>query len=299
MRNIILFLIAVVLLICFMLSSLNKNKTTFSNEVKVTIYDQVNDVKKVLNLEDYIVGVVAAEMPASFEYEALKAQAIAARTYAMYKIDNSSGDYDLVTDVSNQAYIDDEAMKNKWNSEYEFYKAKIERAVSETKNIIMTNHQKAICAYYFAISNGYTEDSTFVFGESHDYIKSTESLWDINVNNYEVTTTLSKNEFCEKLNINCDEITINNIDYTSSHRVNSITINGTKFTGVEVRKKLDLRSTDFEIIIGSDITIITKGYGHGVGMSQYGANEMAKMGKTYEEILNYYYKNIKLEQIHV
>ena len=299
MRNIILFLIAVVLLICFMLSSLNKNKTTFSNEVKVTIYDQVNDVKKVLNLEDYIVGVVAAEMPASFEYEALKAQAIAARTYAMYKIDNSRGDYDLVTDVSNQAYIDDEAMKNKWNSEYEFYKAKIERAVSETKNIIMTNHQKAICAYYFAISNGYTEDSTFVFGESHDYIKSTESLWDINVNNYEVTTTLSKNEFCEKLNINCDEITINNIDYTSSHRVNSITINGTKFTGVEVRKKLDLRSTDFEIIIGSDITIITKGYGHGVGMSQYGANEMAKMGKTYEEILNYYYKNIKLEQIHV
>lgn len=299
MRNIILFLIAVVLLICFMVSSLNKNKTTFSNEVKVTIYDQVNDVKKVLNLEDYIVGVVAAEMPASFEYEALKAQAIAARTYAMYKIDNSGGDYDLVTDVSNQAYIDDEAMKNKWNSEYEFYKAKIERAVSETKNIIMTNHQKAICAYYFAISNGYTEDSTFVFGESHDYIKSTESLWDINVNNYEVTTTLSKNEFCEKLNINCDEITINNIDYTSSHRVNSITINGTKFTGVEVRKKLDLRSTDFEIIIGSDITIITKGYGHGVGMSQYGANEMAKMGKTYEEILNYYYKNIKLEQIHV
>ncbi len=299
MRNIILFLIAVVLLICFMVSSLNKNKTTFSNEVKVTIYDQVNDVKKVLNLEDYIVGVVAAEMPASFEYEALKAQAIAARTYAMYKIDNSSGDYDLVTDVSNQAYIDDEAMKNKWNSEYEFYKAKIERAVSETKNIIMTNHQKAICAYYFAISNGYTEDSTFVFGESHDYIKSTESLWDINVNNYEVTTTLSKNEFCEKLNINCDEITINNIDYTSSHRVNSITINGTKFTGVEVRKKLDLRSTDFEIIIGSDIIIITKGYGHGVGMSQYGANEMAKMGKTYEEILNYYYKNIKLEQIHV
>lgn len=299
MRNIILFLIAVVLLICFMVSSLNKNKTTFSNEVKVTIYDQVNDVKKVLNLEDYIVGVVAAEMPASFEYEALKAQAIAARTYAMYKIDNSGGDYDLVTDVSNQAYIDDGAMKNKWNSEYEFYKAKIERAVSETKNIIMTNHQKAICAYYFAISNGYTEDSTFVFGESHDYIKSTESLWDINVNNYEVTTTLSKNEFCEKLNINCDEITINNIDYTSSHRVNSITINGTKFTGVEVRKKLDLRSTDFEIIIGSDITIITKGYGHGVGMSQYGANEMAKMGKTYEEILNYYYKNIKLEQIHV
>ena len=282
-----------------MVSSLNKNKTTFSNEVKVTIYDQETDVKKVLNLEDYIVGVVAAEMPASFEYEALKAQAIAARTYAMYKIDNSSGDYDLVTDVSNQAYIDDEAMKNKWNSEYEFYKAKIERAVNETKNIIMTNHQKAICAYYFAISNGYTEDSTFVFGESHDYIKSTESLWDMNVNNYEVTTNLSKNEFCEKLGINCGEITIDNIDYTSSHRVNTITINGVTFTGVEVRKKLNLRSTDFEIVIGSDITIITKGYGHGVGMSQYGANEMAKMGKTYAEILNYYYKNIKLEQIHV
>ena len=299
MRNIILFLIAVVLLICFIVSSLNKNKTTFSNEVKVTIYDQVNDVKKVLNLEDYIVGVVAAEMPASFEYEALKAQAIAARTYAMYKIDNSSGEYDLVTDVSNQAYIDDEAMKTKWNSEYEFYKTKIERAVNETKNIIMTNHQKAICAYYFAISNGYTEDSTFVFGESLDYIKSTESLWDMNVNNYEATTTLSKSDFCTKLNINCDDITIDDIDYTSTHRVNSIIINGVKFTGVDVRKKLNLRSTDFEIVIGSDITIITKGYGHGVGMSQYGANEMAKMGKTYDEILKYYYKNIKLEQIHV
>ena len=107
------------MLFCLLKSSLNKNKTTFSNEVKVTIYDKDKDVKKTLNLEDYIIGVVAGEMPASFEYEALKAQAVAARTYAMYMIEKNNKNYDLVTDVSNQVYIDDEAMFTKWNGEYD------------------------------------------------------------------------------------------------------------------------------------------------------------------------------------
>ncbi len=299
MRNIILLVIVVVMLFCLLKSSLNKNKTTFSNEVKVTIYDKEKDVKKTLNLEDYIIGVVAGEMPASFEDEALKAQAVAARTYAMYMIEKKSNNYDLVTDVSNQVYIDDEAMLVKWNSEYDYYKTKITNAVNETRNIIMTNNDKVICAYYFAISNGYTEDSVPVFGEHHDYIQSTESLWDKNVNNYEVTTTISKDEFCAKLGLLCNNIVIENVEHTSTNRIKSIKINGNTYTGIELRKKLNLRSTDFEIKVDDNITITTRGYGHGVGMSQYGANEMAKMGKTYEEILKYYYKNIKLEQIHV
>ena len=301
MKNKILLIIVLILSIFAVKSSLNKEKTTFSNDViNVSLKDTETNKIKNIDIENYIVGVIAAEMPASFEVDALKAQAVVARTYAIYKINNSTTDYDLVTDVTNQSYIDDEKMKSKWGNNYSYYKNKITDAVLNTKGEILTYNNEAICAFYFAMSNGYTEDSALVFGEKKEYIKSVESSFEKDVNNFEVINTISKTDFCQKLNIDCNNIIINNINRSKTNRVLTITINNKEYKGTELRKLLNLRSTDFDIdIINNTVNITTRGYGHGVGMSQYGANELAKKGYNYKEILNYYYKDVKINKINV
>ena len=191
-------------------------------------------------------------------------------------------------------------MKNKWQSEYDYYYEKIKNAVLETQGLVMKYNDEIISAYYFAMSNGSTEDVSLVFGESKDYLQSVDSSWDENVKNFTVEINITKEEFCNGLEITCDQITISNIERSNTNRVNSITINDKTFKGTEVRTKLGLRSTDFTITINEDdITITTKGYGHGVGMSQYGANGMAKEGYTYNEILNHYYQNTEIKNIYV
>lgn len=298
MKNRNLVIAVIILTIIAILSSFDKKETVFLNEEKkVTIKNNETTEEKELELEEYIIGVVAGEMPASFEVEALKAQAIAARSYAMNKIKSSKETYDLVTDVSNQVYITQDEMKEKWQSEYDYYYNKIKDAVLETKGLVMKYNDEIISAYYFAMSNGSTEDVSLVFGESKDYLQSVDSSWDENVKNFTVETNITKEEFCKKLDISCNDIIINNIKRSETNRVNEITINNKTFKGTEVRSILNLRSTDFNIEINESIKITTKGYGHGVGMSQYGANEMAKNGSTYEEILKHYYNNIEISKI--
>lgn len=298
MKNkILIFVIAILSIIYCSIGS--KTSTTFFNSEPNTINVKMKDenIKK-LNLEDYVIGVVASEMPASFDTEALKAQAVAARTYALFKMDGNTKNYDVVTSVINQGYIDTEGMKKKWNNKYEEYYEKIKNAVLDTKGEVMYYNDKIIEAYYFAMSNGYTEKAGLVFSSDKDYLQSVESEYDKSQNNFIVTKRLSKNEFCNNLNINCDVINISDIKRSDTGRVNTLSINGNVFKGTEVRKKLNLRSTDFSIQENSDNLIITtKGYGHGVGMSQYGANGMAKMGKDYKEILNHYYTNVKIKTI--
>ena len=298
MKNRNLVIAVIILTIIAILSSFDKKETVFLNEEKkVTIKNNETTEEKELELEEYIIGVVAGEMPASFEVEALKAQAIAARSYAMNKVNSSKKTYDLVTDVSNQVYITQDEMKEKWQSEYDYYYNKIKDAVLETKGLVMKYNDEIISAYYFAMSNGSTEDVSLVFGESKDYLQSVDSSWDENVKNFTVETNITKEEFCKKLDISCNDIIINNIKRSETNRVNEITINNKTFKGTEVRSILNLRSTDFNIEINESIKITTKGYGHGVGMSQYGANEMAKNGSTYEEILKHYYNNIEISKI--
>lgn len=298
MKNRNLIIAVIFLSVIAILSSFDKKETVFLNEEKtVTIKNNETKEEKNLELEEYIIGVVAGEMPASFEIEALKAQAIAARSYAMNKINTSNETYDLVTDVTNQVYITTDEMKNKWQSEYDYYYEKIKNAVLETQGLVMKYNDEIISAYYFAMSNGSTEDVSLVFGESKDYLQSVDSSWDENVKNFTVETNIKKEEFCKKLDISCDDIIIKDIKRSETNRVNEITINNKKFKGTEVRSLLNLRSTDFDIEINESIKITTKGYGHGVGMSQYGANEMAKNGSTYEEILKHYYNNIEISKI--
>lgn len=301
MQNKYLIIIIVVLSIIAIVSSPNKEETAYFNDdlVNVTVKDVDSNEETNLDLEEYVIGVVAGEMPASFEIEALKAQAIAARSYALSKIETSTESYDLVTDITNQVYITTEDMQEKWGEDYDFYYDKIKNAVSATKNLVMEYEGDVISAYYFAMSNGSTEDVSLVFGESRDYLKSVDSSWDESVKNFSVTTTFTKEEFCSKLSIDCSNITIGAIDRSSTNRVNTIVINDKEFKGTTLRTLLGLRSTDFTIDIADDIKITTKGYGHGVGMSQYGANEMAKNGASYEEILNHYYKDIDIVEINV
>lgn len=243
-------------------------------------------------LEEYIIGVVAGEMPALFSEEALKAQAIASRTYLINHLQTNKT---ITNTTDDQVYLTKEEMKEKWKDDYDKYYNKIKEAVTATKGLIMYYNNEPIKAYYFSTSNGYTASSISVFNEQRDYLTSVESPFDQDNSN---TIEISKQDFCNKLDISCNQISITNIIKDNSNRISKITINNKEFKGTQVRKLLSLRSTDFTFNIKeTTIEIITKGYGHGVGMSQYGANNMAKIGYTYEEILKYYYQDIKIDSI--
>lgn len=316
-KNITLFILTLVLIPIFVISIIYKSLkeeikentdlkpkiTSVTNttkkeykEVEKDIKVKINKNNKIeeLNLEDYIVGVVAGEMPASFEKEALKAQAIASRTYALYQKEISSNVLEITTD--DQVYNTTDEMKEKWSEDYEKYYKKIKDAVSETKYMIMKKNNKLFKSFYFAMSNGYTEDEVAVFSTNN--LESVSSPWDNEtLNKFKVSTTFTKEELEKLLNIkNIDNITI--LDRDKTNRVKNIKINSKTLTGIEFRKLLNLRSTDFEISTENNNYIITtKGYGHGVGMSQYGANGMAKENYKYDEILKYYYSDIEIEKI--
>ena len=247
-----------------------------------------------MDLEEYVIGVVAGEMPASFDMEALKAQAVAARTFAMYKMD-SVDQYVLSTTINDQVYLTVEEMKDKWGNDFEHYYNRMKEAVRATEGEVLTYEGDIASTYYFAISNGYTDDALTVFGEDKDYLLSVESSWDKNYSSYRSTYNLSKDTFCSKLGISCDRIVIGDVVRADNHYVREIVINGTTFTGTQVFQKLNLKSTDFTITVnGDNVSIVTLGFGHGVGMSQYGAQGMATSGYTYEEVLAHYYQDTEL-----
>lgn len=298
MRNIILLVISLFLLPIAVISFEPEETNFFTppkEEIKNYILLNLNNQPVKMELESYIEGVVAAEMPASFNIEALKAQAVAARTYAYKKyIDKKV----LQPTTSDQVYITKEDMKRKWNNEFDKYYAKIKQAVSETKDLIITYNNQPIKAYYFAISNGKTENSLTVFKENSPYLTPVNSEWETKYKDYLKYRKYSKSELLKKLHLSGNNITINKIDRSPSNYVNYIIINNKKFSGTEIRNLLGLRSNDFKFINKNDHYLIeTKGFGHGVGMSQYGAAGMASQGYNYQEILKHYYQNTELRKI--
>ena len=268
---------------------MSENKQYVDN-FEVTVKTLENTLN--IELEDYIIGVVAGEMPALFEEEALKAQAVASRTYLInHLLTNDS----ITNTTDDQVYLTKAEMQTKWQDKYEIYYSKIKEAVHNTKGLIMYYNNKPIKAYYFSSSNGYTESSLNVFNEYQEYLTIIESPFDQN-NTYKIE--MSQQEFCAKLDIQCNSISISDIKKDKSNRISSIKINNKTFKGTELRKLLSLRSTDININYNNNIIeITTNGYGHGVGMSQYGANYLAKQGFTYEEILKYYYQDVKIDSI--
>lgn len=244
-------------------------------------------------LEDYVIGVVGSEMPALFNSEALKSQAVAARTYALKK--TSSG-ATLTATTSDQVYKTNDELKAMWGSSYNTYYNKVKNAVLATSGEVMTYNGSYIDAVYFSTSNGRTEDPVYVWKYAVPYLKSVDSKWDVGTKFFNATKTISKSEISSKLGVNLtsvSEIKINSL--TTGGRVNSITIAGKEFTGVQIRTLLGLRSADFTVSeSGNNIVFTTKGWGHGVGMSQYGANAMANAGYNYSQILKHYYTGISI-----
>lgn len=306
MKKIILFTL-IIILIPLLIVGLN-NKQELIYKIK---YGSINNksikVKRtssgeILNvpLEQYVLGVVAGEMPASFNIEALKSQAVASRTYVLKKSENSKNDYDVLDNSSNQVYIDYDEMKEKWQSNYEEYLNKIKKAVEETKGEVILYNNNLIDAMFFSTSNGYTENSGDVFSSSLPYLVSVESNWDKQESPvFSSTNEVSKSEFLFNLGLeNTNNINISNIEKTSTGRVKSLTINNKTFDADKVRSAFNLKSTSFTIeVLNDTVKFNVNGYGHGVGMSQYGANGMAKEGYNYKQIINHYYKNCEIKKI--
>ncbi len=270
------------------------NKTV---RVKRLSTDKVEEVP----LEEYIVGVLAGEMPIDFELEALKAQAVASRSYVLKRMEyNKDNEYDVVDSVLNQVYLDDDYLKETWGNNYTIKINKLRTAVNETYNEYMEYDGEIIDALFFSTSNGYTEDSHLVFNLELPYLKSVESSWDQEVSSaFSSKYTYSLQEFYEKLGLEYkDKLEVEILERSSTNRVLKLKINGQEFEGTTLYNKLGLRSTDFEITqVGSNVVFDMKGYGHGVGMSQYGALGMAKQGYTYDEILKHYYTGVTIKKI--
>ena len=296
MNNLKLLIIVLVLALTLIIVS-SRNTTFFDNETYINVLDNEGIKKK--ELEEYVLGVVAGEMPASFEMEALKAQAVASRTYAAYKLEKSNKDYDVLADISDQVYIDEAKMQEKWGNDFKKYYDKIKMAVDATKGLVLKCNDAVIKAYYFSMSNGYTEDVSLVFNEERNYLESVESIYDNEeLKNFSVTTSFTKEEFLKRLGLSGKEVVVGKIERSKTNRVNKIVINNEEFIGTNFRKLLSLRSTDFDISVVEELVVITtRGYGHGVGMSQYGANGMAKNGSSYIDILKHYYKNIEITDL--
>ncbi len=253
-----------------------------------------NDKEQILDLEDYVIGVVACEMPASFDKEALKAMSVAARTFALYKI-KTNKNYKLSTTTKDQCYITKERMKKNWGNNFEKNYKKISSSVKETSNQYMTYDDEVIISFYFSISNGYTENCEDVFSQKLAYLRSVDSSWDKEYSYKEKTVKFKEKDFLNKLNIKDDSVKSIKVTKDKTNRASYVYINNVKFKGTKFRTLLSLRSTDINIENKNGyIYITTKGYGHGVGMSQYGANAMAKKGYNYDEILKYYYKGVEL-----
>ena len=270
--------------------NVNDSKNSKDNTIYVSAL--VNNKKTDLSLEDYIVGVVSCEMPASFDIEALKAMSVAARTYALYKSERNKI---LKTTTDDQCYIDESAMKEKWKNNFDKYYNKINNAVNDTKGEYMTYNDKTIIAFYFSISNGKTENVENVFSQKLDYLVSVDSSWDKRNNSNEKDIKMKVSDFLKKLNINDNKIKNIKIDRSNTNRINNIKINNKNYKGTKFRSLLNLKSTDIEIKYDNDYVYIhTVGYGHGVGMSQYGANYMAQDGYKYDDILKHYYKGVKI-----
>jgi stage II sporulation protein D len=273
-----------------------------NSAIEVAVYRTA--ARKIQNypLEKYVAGVVSAEMPADFELEALKAQALTARTYIVNQLasNNTMGlpKGANVTDTEmHQVFKDDEELKTLWGADYNWKKEKITKAVLETKDQILTYNGKPITATFFSTSNGFTENSEAYWKNSIPYLKSVESPWDKESPKFYDRKILTVKDFEAKLGVKLlegEEIgTV--VERTPGKRVGVVQINGKKLTGKEIREKLDLKSTDFTWERkGEQIIITTKGFGHGVGMSQYGANGMAQEGKNYKEIVTHYYQGVEI-----
>lgn len=333
MKKIIIFLLLFIF-ICFSIPIIFTSKTYTVNtnvddvkENKEVIIEATYDYKKYaqiqllhaktkkiekINLDEYLYGVVSAEMPASFEEEALKAQAVVARTYTIYKIVNNDGKHgkaDICDDSGCcQAWISKQDRLSKWDeNNKEEYWNKIVNAVNSTQGKIITYDGNPINAFFHANSGGATEPPVNVWGGTgYPYLQTVVTNGEDVYSQYSSEVIVTKKEFENKIKEVHEDFKIDFKEkdcikieeYTDGNRVKTIKVGNLKLSGVEMRNIFSLRSANFNITIeGDNIKFEVIGYGHGVGMSQTGADSLAKEGKNYEDIIHHYYTNVKIENM--
>ena len=319
----VILLFVVYMLICFLIPTLvngdfnneknyenNKselredNKVYSTNKIKLLLTESNQVVE--LDFEDYIKGVLIGEVPISYELEALKAQAVVARTYTMYKLKNALIKHELGADMCDdinccQAYKSKEYAFASWDDIEENEKwAKLEEAVNSTRGEVIEYNGELINAFFHAHSGGTTEDVKYLWSKSPiPYLVSVQGNEGYI---YQDSKTFTKTELSNilenEINVNSGDFRFVIKDYTGSGRVNNIEVNGTNMDAAHLRTLLGIKSTNFRIEqSGDNTTFFTVGYGHGVGMSQEGANQMASDGKNYIDIIKHYYLGVEIKNI--
>lgn len=287
-----LFLSFIMLFLPFL--SLSDNFAYAPQSEKITVADETGNVKDKTELSDYLVGVVAAEMPATFHEEALKAQAVAAYSYYKYQTENGK---EAITDSSavHQEYKTKEELKEFWGDKYDFYLQKIEETVSAVSGEYLVSEGKAVPALYHALSSGMTESAEIVFGKEVLSLKSVTSPGDRLSPDYISEKAFTKEEICSLTDFKGNGEKIEITQSTDSKFVKQIIVFGKEYDGKEIRTLLNLNSPYFTVKKQDEKYIFTVyGKGHGVGMSQYSADYMARQGSSYEEILMHFYSECSI-----
>lgn len=286
-------------------------KTNIEEPELVKVYNLKTNEVMVMEFEEYLKGVVASEMPAEFNIEALKAQGVTARTYLLYRFKKYPNgqpehlDAPVCTGTHCQVWTSkDDLIASHDESWYENYWGKIEEAVNSTKGQILTYEGKIIEPLFHSTSGGRTENSEDVFSTAVPYLRSVESPYEDEAPKLHASVKLTVDEFISKLESVYGELNISrdNLDdkiklgeVSEGGKIKYITVDGTEITGREMRSIFNLNSTNFNFIqTENEIEIVTTGYGHGVGMSQWGADGMADEGYNYKEILKHYFTDINI-----
>ncbi|KGX93898.1 stage II sporulation protein D [Pontibacillus halophilus JSM 076056 = DSM 19796] len=271
--------------------------------VEVVVHRAKTKQQESVPLEDYVSRVVASEMPADFELEALKAQSLAARTYIIKHLLNGDAlpsGADVTDTVEHQVYKNDKELRSLWGSDYEWKMEKIQQAVAATKGEVLTFEGEPITAAFFSTSNGETENAEDYWETPYPYLTSVSSPWDESSPKYHDQKVFTRAQIEERLGVQVTDSqpAFSEPVKTSTNRIKTVKVAGKDFTGRGIREALELQSADFTVVEKNGHYIFqTKGYGHGVGMSQYGANGMAQEGKTYDEIVSHFYQGTDVLQV--
>lgn len=284
------------------------------SSMTIRVYNNKTGKIMVMDMEEYILGVTAAEVPASYHVEAIKAQAVAARTYAAYEMEafGGNGYRSGVADASTssaefQAFADEATLRSRWGSDYDYYMERVKSAVEATRGQVITYQNKPIHALFHAVSGGRTEDVQAVFNMNLPYLKSVVSAGEENAPRYEQAFTFTRTELTNKLNkaypkarLTADGLQgqIEIKSKLTSGQVDQVRIGNTTITGREFRKATGIGSANFTLgYTDTKAVVYTVGFGHGVGMSQAGANAMAQSGNDYRSILLHYYTGVQIENL--
>lgn len=285
-------------------ASASLSEKTKANEEKVKVYLSDEKITKEVDILEYLTGVVMTEMDESYPDEALKAQAVAAHTLLLYrKNENSEKGYDITDDYSkDQGYLTVEGRKNKYKDSFESVEKRVKNLVNSVKNEIIYYKNKPILAVYHDTSGGKTENAKDIWGGDYPYLVSVESISDLLNPAYLSTVTYTKQEFESRLKGIGGSLPKNEKKYLSKVQttgvgtVKTITIGNKSFSGQKIREAFNLRSANFDLKYENKKFIFSvRGFGHGVGMSQYGASFMAKEGSNYKDILKWYYTGCEIK----